>query len=120
MSPTFEQVREARLAAGHTQGEAAAAVYLGDKVRWTEYESDSRNMDAARWELYLIKTGQHPEYGPIEAKPRAKARPRREPAVTALLDKKAPAKERPQRVREKRASVAAAAAAVTSMVSLQH
>ena len=54
--PTPAEIREVREAAGLTQTEAAELVHLGDRVRWTEYESGERNIDLARWELFLLKT----------------------------------------------------------------
>lgn len=55
-------MRSARLAAGLTQTEAAASIYLGHYRRWGEYESGQIQMDAARYELFLIKHGLHPRY----------------------------------------------------------
>lgn len=59
-SATPEAVLAARLAAGLGQPEAAALVGLGAGARWSEYERGTRNMDAARWSLFLLATGQHP------------------------------------------------------------
>lgn len=50
----------ARMAAGLGQPEAAALAGLGAAVRWSEYERGARNIDAARWALFLLATGQHP------------------------------------------------------------
>ena len=58
--PAPDAVRAARDAAGHSQSQAAKAVHLGDVARWSEYERGVRTIDAARWELYLLLTGQHP------------------------------------------------------------
>lgn len=58
--PTPAAVRAARAAAGHTQTQAAEITHLGAQARWAEYESGRRRIDAARWELYLLLTGQHP------------------------------------------------------------
>ena len=58
-APTPEAIRAARDAAGLTQAEAAELVHLGRAVRWSEYER-GHPMDAARWELFLVKVGQHP------------------------------------------------------------
>lgn len=60
--PTAEQVSAARRAAGKTQAEAAEMVHLGHGSRWWEYEQGRRAIDLARWELFLIKTGQHQAY----------------------------------------------------------
>lgn len=58
--PAPEQVLLARRAAGLTLADAAASVYLGAGARWAEYENGRRTMDAARWELFLLKHGLHP------------------------------------------------------------
>lgn len=73
--PSPEQIRQARQQAGLTQDQAAQLVHLGSKTRWAEYEGGARNMDQARWELFLIKSGQHDMYGP--AVPVKSARKRR-------------------------------------------
>lgn len=54
--PTPEQIKAARLAAGHTQQQAAETVHRTDSARWREWESGRHRMDAAVWELYQIKT----------------------------------------------------------------
>lgn len=59
-TPTPEIVRSARAASGHSQAQAASTVHLGNVARWSEYERGVRTIDAARWELYLLLTGQHP------------------------------------------------------------
>lgn len=56
--PTPQAVRERRLEAGLTQAAAAKLVHLGAAPRWAEYENGTRNFDLARWELFLILTGQ--------------------------------------------------------------
>lgn len=61
--PTPDDVRTARLAAGRTQTEAAADVYLGHYRRWGEYESGQVGMDPAKYELFLVKHGLHPRFG---------------------------------------------------------
>ena len=60
--PTAEAVVAARLAAGLTQTEAARSVYLGHYTRWGDYEAGRGGMDAARYELFLVKHGLHPGY----------------------------------------------------------
>jgi transcriptional regulator with XRE-family HTH domain len=62
--PSKEDVIAARRASGLTQEEAAKLVHLKSYTRWSEYERGDRNIDAARFELFKIKTGQHPEYLP--------------------------------------------------------
>jgi putative transcriptional regulator len=61
-SPAPADVFAARKAAGLTQTEAAASVYLGGYYRWSEYESGRERMDPARFELFLVKHGLHPLY----------------------------------------------------------
>ncbi len=63
--PTPEQILAARQAAGHTQAQAAELVGLSGGIRWSEYERHGptgRRIDAARWQLYLLMTDQHPEW----------------------------------------------------------
>ena len=58
--PTPDQVRATRLLLGHTQAAAAALVHRTDSARWREWERGGhtgRVIDAAVWELYLIKSG---------------------------------------------------------------
>jgi hypothetical protein len=58
--PTPDQVRAARLQAGHTQAAAAELVHRRDSARWREWERTGptgRIIDLAVWELYLIKSG---------------------------------------------------------------
>ena len=56
-NPTPEQIKQSRLNAGLTQAQAAAVIYK-KLLAWQRYESGDRAMDAAYWELFLIKTGQ--------------------------------------------------------------
>lgn len=58
--PTTEEIIAARQAAGHTQEQAALLVYLSRRDRWSEFERGVRPIELARWELYLLKTDQHP------------------------------------------------------------
>lgn len=53
--PSKLEVLEARTAAGLTQKQASELVHLGSPVRWAEYENGTRNIDAARWELFGLK-----------------------------------------------------------------
>lgn len=59
-APAPEAIRAAREAAGQSQAQAAGLVHLRSPMRWSEYERGVRQIDAARWELYLLLTGQHP------------------------------------------------------------
>jgi hypothetical protein len=63
--PTPANIRAARTAVDLTQAEAAELVYLGSAVRWSEYERGAQGIDPARWELFLIKTGQHAEFAAV-------------------------------------------------------
>lgn len=63
--PTPEDIRRARDGADLTQAEAAELVHLGSPVRWSEYERGAQSIDAARWELFLIKTGQHADFAAV-------------------------------------------------------
>jgi hypothetical protein len=66
--PTPDLIRERRHAAGLTQAAAAKMVLLRDKARWSEYERGVEAIDVARWELFLLLTGQHPHYLPLQAR----------------------------------------------------
>ena len=55
--PTPADVKSARIAAGLTQTRAAAVIHK-TLLAWQRYESGNRAMDAAYYELFLIKTGQ--------------------------------------------------------------
>jgi putative transcriptional regulator len=57
--PTPEAVLEARKAAGLTQ-ELAGQVLGGHNRQWRMYEAGDRAMSAPLFELFLLKTGQHP------------------------------------------------------------
>lgn len=60
--PDPAQVREARRVRQLSQEDAAMLVGLSHGARWGEHESVKRHrpINAARWELFLLKTGQHP------------------------------------------------------------
>jgi len=77
--PAAAAVRAARETAGLSQAQAAALVGLGLASRWSEYERGVRSIDAARWALFLLAVGQHPNARAAEAaRGRLKA-----PAATA-------------------------------------
>ena len=67
--PTPEAIRRIRMNAALTQAQAAQLVHLGSTARWSEYERGVHPMDAARWELFLIKTGLSPHYRPAAGVP---------------------------------------------------
>ncbi len=52
-----ENIADARRKSGDTVIEAAARLSV-DRSTWWRWENGEREMDAASWELYLIKTGQ--------------------------------------------------------------
>lgn len=57
--PSPQDVLAARKAAGLTQEQAAQL--LGSHNRqWRLYEAGDRALSAPLWELFLLKTGQHP------------------------------------------------------------
>ncbi len=76
--PTPGEVVAARQAAGLSQSECAEMVGLGTFQRWSEHERGVRPMDPARWELFLIKTGEHPLYKPARGVPVPRAAVNRE------------------------------------------
>jgi DNA-binding XRE family transcriptional regulator len=53
--PTAQQVKQARKEAGLTQKQAADKIMVS-KRSWQYYEAGQREMSAAVWELYKIKT----------------------------------------------------------------
>ena len=56
-SPTPEEIRKARKAAGMTQEEAAEIIYI-KMNSWMRYETSKSNMHPGLFELFLLKTGQ--------------------------------------------------------------
>jgi hypothetical protein len=58
--PLPEDIVTARLMAGHTQSQAAACVHRPGYRSWQNWERGTAQMPADTWELYLLKTGQHP------------------------------------------------------------
>lgn len=75
MTPQPSDIRAARLAAGLTQTEAGALCHRSLRA-WQDAEAGSRNLDQAAWELFLLRTGQHPTHrlaavdGLLHPKPR--------------------------------------------------
>lgn len=55
MTPTPEQIKEARKCTKLTQTEAAALIHCALRS-WQDWEAGRRQMHAAMWELFLIKT----------------------------------------------------------------
>lgn len=62
MKPTPEQIKEARLHAGHTQTQACAAIFRTGYRTWVRWEAGHGEMDPAVYAFYLVKTGQHKSY----------------------------------------------------------
>ncbi len=58
-SPTPVAIREARLAAGLTQTEAAQTVRASLRG-WQQWEAGDRAMPPGLFELFMLKTGQWP------------------------------------------------------------
>lgn len=73
-APTPDVIRTARQRAGLSQTKAADLVGLGCVQRWSEYERGVQRIDATRWEYFLLRTGQHPDYL-LVARPEAPAEP---------------------------------------------
>ncbi len=61
-SPTPDNIRDERVAAGLSQAQAAELLHLGAPTRWGEYERGIHAMSPALWELFLIKVGKHDGY----------------------------------------------------------
>jgi len=61
LSPEPLEIRKARISAGLGQAEASELVYLGSASRWSDYERGVVPMDPARWELFLLRVGRHPQ-----------------------------------------------------------
>lgn len=74
--PTASEIRAARKAAGLTQDQAAALISTAPTARirtWASYEQIAgarprRSIPLAIWELFLLKTGQHPKFKMVNIK----------------------------------------------------
>jgi putative transcriptional regulator len=60
--PTPDEIRAARKAAGLTQPAMAAIIGLTGKRAIQEWESGRDPAKVALWELFLLKTDQHPTH----------------------------------------------------------
>lgn len=58
--PTKGQVIAARAASG-LSGQKASELIGQEGRAWRKYEAGDSEMHPASWELFLLKTGQHPE-----------------------------------------------------------
>ena len=54
--PSPAEIKEARVAAGLTHAQAGALVGAPSRRTWQDWETGRRNMPAAKWELFKIKT----------------------------------------------------------------
>ena len=59
--PTPQAVLAARKAAGLTQ-EGAGQLLGSNNRQWRLYEAGDRAMSVSLWELFLLKTHQHPQW----------------------------------------------------------
>jgi DNA-binding XRE family transcriptional regulator len=60
--PTPQQIKAARINCDCTQTEAAELCGVTTRA-WQLWEADDRKIPWATWQLFLIKTNQHPIYG---------------------------------------------------------
>lgn len=67
-APTPSEITATRQAAGWTQAKSAHMVHVAIGT-WKQYESGIRTPHVALWELYLLKTGQHPTHTIAEKQP---------------------------------------------------
>ncbi len=58
--PTSDEVKASRHLAGLTQQQSAEMIYQASSSNWRAYESGRIAMHEAAWELFLLKTNQHP------------------------------------------------------------
>jgi DNA-binding XRE family transcriptional regulator len=65
MSPTPDEIKAARIKAGHTQ-EVAATLMGKTRRTWIHWENGDHKMPPDTWLMYLIRTGQTLR-APIEA-----------------------------------------------------
>ena len=60
LHPTIAAIIAARKAVKLTQAEAAAIVHRPSYRTWQDWERGRAKMPPDAWELFLLKTGQHP------------------------------------------------------------
>lgn len=58
--PKAEEVRVARAKAGLTQQQAVEVIHQPLNRAWRAYEAGTMKMHPSSWELFLLKTNQHP------------------------------------------------------------
>jgi putative transcriptional regulator len=61
-SPSSSEIKKIRDKFGWTQSEAAVLVHVTTRA-WQWWESGERKMPIGLWELILIKTELHPNFG---------------------------------------------------------
>ena len=61
-TPEPAEIRQKREQAGLTQEQAAHLVHYSFDVAWNRVERGERKMPLDKWELFLIKTNQHPDF----------------------------------------------------------
>lgn len=61
-SPSPETIKDLRLDLGLTTAQAAKLAGLSDGSLWTKYENGSRQPTKQTWTLFLIASGQHPNF----------------------------------------------------------
>ena len=60
--PNSKEIRTARERAGLTQAQAAELVHYAFSTAWGRVEQGLTPMPMDKWELFLIKTNQHPQF----------------------------------------------------------
>jgi len=60
-TPTPDEIRIARLAAGLTQAQACALADIAYQSKWAAYEAGTAPMNGMRWLVFLLRTDQHPQ-----------------------------------------------------------
>jgi DNA-binding XRE family transcriptional regulator len=63
--PKAVEIKHLRIFYGFTQREAAHAVHVTSRT-WQWWESGDRKMPVGLWELFVIKTGFHPEFQDVK------------------------------------------------------
>lgn len=97
--PAPADILAARTRAGLSQAEAAALVHRTERKRWSEWERGERSMQEAVWELFLMKTNQHPNFTVAVAPATAQSQPgasNKESTMATSTVKKPAAAEAPR------------------------
>ncbi len=64
-NPEPQEVKRLRVRYGFTQTEAAEAVHVTIRA-WQWWESGKRRIPMGLWELFVIKTGFHPQFQDVK------------------------------------------------------